>query len=77
MKLELQFLNDSGDRINEHDMIYDTEFVPVPNNGDSIFLEGKRYIVTSREFLYLSGGFAGEIRVLVYVKEPNKAKFEF
>lgn len=62
--VELYFINESNDRINSSDMIYNN-FVPVPNEGENITLEGIEYKVKRRHFMY----FKDEIRVLIYVKE--------
>lgn len=64
MSIELQFINESNDRVNELDMIYDN-FVPIPNEGESITLEGMEYKVKRRHFMYLRD----RIHVLLYVKE--------
>lgn len=69
MEIELQFVDQSGDRLNELDMIYKEKFVPIPDVGDYVIVEGRNYRVTSRVYMYFSGGLKGDIRVVIYVEE--------
>ncbi|WP_145038636.1 hypothetical protein [Paenibacillus sp. Y412MC10] len=69
MRVELQFLDQSGDRLNELDMEYEG-FVPIPNVGDAVVMEGRHYRVTSRNYMYFSSeAMRDDVRVLLYVEE--------
>lgn len=55
MKIELEFLDMSKTRLHEDVMIYEDIVPPIPNVDEGILMEGSKYIVKERDFIYLSG----------------------
>lgn len=54
MRIEVEFLDEEGVRLVERDFLYDRG-IPIPNDGETVFIEGGEYRISKRTFIYLSG----------------------
>ncbi|EMK3682615.1 hypothetical protein V8134_004219 [Vibrio vulnificus] len=54
MLVELEFLDSTRTRVNEESLTY-KDTAAIPNVGDRVSLENSLWVVSKRDFIYLSG----------------------
>ncbi|OXB98925.1 MULTISPECIES: hypothetical protein [Bacillus] len=70
MIVELEFLDMSKTRVHEKTKIYENFSAPIPNVGDTIYIEGYLYKVNRRDFIYLDNTGI-DLKVSFWCEELN------
>lgn len=71
MTVELEFLDSHKVRVHEKVMIYDNFSSPIPDVGDTIYMEGYLYKIVSRNFIYLDNSGI-DLKVTFWCEELNR-----